>query len=134
MLGFVRSCGEKNCSSVGGLKAGAWTSEHHSTVSLLGLLKDSCICSGGGCILRKSLGGEHTFADALRGVHLCTILHGMQGKVNLRERLLLSHGTHGIVDVLRLVDIFACVLHVGRCAAGRELCAQEQCGGEGNEQ
>lgn len=44
---------------------------------------------------------------------MAAIFHGMEGKVNLGERLLLPHGADGIVDVLCLVDILL-VFHVGR--------------------
>ena len=58
----------------------------------------------------------------------------MQGEVDFRARLLLSDSSHSIVNVLGLVDILLVVLHGGRIgAASRELCAQEQGGGEGDE-
>jgi hypothetical protein len=38
----------------------------------------------------------------------------MQGKVDLRERLLLTDGANSIVNVLGLVDVLRLVLHVGQ--------------------
>ena len=38
----------------------------------------------------------------------------MQGEVDLRERLLLTHGANSIVNVLGLVDVLLLVVHVGQ--------------------
>lgn len=59
-------------------------------------------------------GGVHTFADTLGGVHLCAVFHGVQGEVDFGQRLLLAHGSHGIVNVLRLVDILLVGVHGGQ--------------------
>jgi len=61
---------------------------------------------------------RYTFADALQGAHLGVVLHGVQGEVDLGQRLLLAHGTHCIVDVLRLSDILLSGVHAGREAGG----------------
>jgi hypothetical protein len=63
-------------------------------------------------------GGKYTFADALRGVHLRAIFHGVQGKVNLGQRLLLLDCADGILHVLALIDILGVVLHGGRAVQG----------------
>jgi hypothetical protein len=62
--------------------------------------------------LREAL----TFADALHGADLCAILHGVQGEVDLRRRLLLLDSADGVVHVRLLVDILLVVLHAGRLA------------------
>ena len=47
----MRSCGEKNCSSVGGLKAGACTSVDNSQSLFYGLAKGRRGGKGGGVYL-----------------------------------------------------------------------------------
>lgn len=71
---------------------------------------------------------RHTFADTLLRAHLRAILHGMQGKVNLRQGLLLSHGANGIVDILGLVDILLVVFHVGRSVLFAVKCERQETG------
>ena len=77
-------------------------------------------------MLRKAerLDGECTFADALHCAHLRAILHGVQGEVNLRKRLLLLDCANSIVQVLRLVDILRVVLHGGRSMQAAGSCGR----------
>jgi hypothetical protein len=111
MLGFVRSCGEKNCSSVGGWIAGACTSSIHDPISDK-LLQSHIHCSE--LQSTAKLYEALTFADALHGADLRVVLHGVQGKVDFRRRLLLLDGANGVVHVRLLVDILLVVLHAGR--------------------
>lgn len=53
-----------------------------------------------------------TLADSLLCVHLDTVLHLVDGEVDLWHLLLLPHGTDGIVEVLLRVG--ATAFHVGR--------------------
>lgn len=55
-------------------------------------------------------GGECTFAYALERAHLRAVLHGVQGEVDFRQRLLLLHGVDSLVHVLGLV-ILVRVVH-----------------------
>ena len=57
-------------------------------------------------ILQRQL----TLADSLLCVHLGTILHLMDGEVDLGDLLLLPHSTDGIVEVLLRVG--AAGIHV----------------------
>lgn len=58
---------------------------------------------------------KRTFADSLHGAHLGAIFHGVEGEVNLGERLLLLEGADGIFEVLGLVNFaWLLVLHGGQ--------------------
>lgn len=42
---------------------------------------------------------HYTFADSLHCAHLATIFHGVEGEVNLRDRLFLADCPEGIIDL-----------------------------------
>lgn len=68
-----------------------------------------------GCTCNPGTFRQLTFADSLKGAHLGAIFHGVQGKVDLRERLLLLDGADSIVKVLGLVHVaLLVVLHGGQ--------------------
>lgn len=107
------------CSSVGVLKAGAWTSVascgQHFALPVY---------------LRRTSGAAdyvacHTFAYSLLSVYLHAILHLMYGEVDLRDLLLVSHGADGIVDVLLLVG--AAGVHVGQSDSGMKVSNESVC-------
>jgi hypothetical protein len=75
--------------------------------------------------------GKCTFADTLHGAHLRAIFHGMQGKVDLRERLLLLDCADSIVQVLRLISILGVVLHVVQIVDSCGSCGAANGGGGG---
>ena len=58
--------------------------------------------------------GEHTFAYSLLSAHLCAIFNGVQGKVDLRDGLLLLDCANGIAHVRLLVNFLLVVLHAGQ--------------------
>lgn len=107
------------CSSVGVLKAGAWTSVascgQHFALPVY---------------LRRTSGAAdyvacHTFAYSLLSVYLHAILHLMYGEVDLRNLPLVSHGADGIVDVLLLVG--AAGVHVGQSDSGMKVSNESVC-------
>ena len=108
----MRSCGDRNCSWVGGMKAGAWTStrrarqpgrggkaESHGTegVKLIGAVPTSTSTArlGGLTCQRQS---RLTFAYALLGANLRAIFHGVQRKVHLRHGLLELDSANCVVE------------------------------------
>jgi len=79
-------------------------------VGLCAILRGEELLVGG----RVEGGCLYVFAHTFLGAHLVSILHSMQGEVNLGERLLLTDGANSIVNVLGLVDVLRLVLHGGR--------------------
>lgn len=66
--------------------------------------------------------GKSTFANPLGRVHLGAVFHGVDGEVDLGNRLLLADGTNGIVDVgiarIVLLLLLAAVGRVGLLISG----------------
>jgi hypothetical protein len=57
---------------------------------------------------------SRTFADSLQGAYLGSILHRVQGEVDLREGLLFLDGADSIVEIFGLVKVLLVGVHGGQ--------------------
>jgi hypothetical protein len=100
-LGLLGSVGEKNCSSVGGWKAGACTSEE-VPVSLVRSQVEGFdrAPKESGTTARNEV---HTLAYSLHSADLGAILHGVKCEVDLGDGALVGDSAHSGVDILVLL-------------------------------